>query len=187
MTLGSQIKVGMIIKIDDELYKVVKTEHVMPGKGVAFMQTRLKNVLNPKKNLDKRFRSSEKVEQVDLIEIQAQYLYNDATNYFFMNTQSYEQIEVESEVLGEKAVFLVAENSYGILTYNENPVDVILPQSVVLEVSFAAPEIKKVTASASLRPVTVENDLTIQAPSFIKTGDKIRVNTETKEYIERVR
>ena len=187
MTLGSQIKVGMILKLGDELYKVVKTEHVMPGKGVAFMQTRLKNVLNPKKNLDKRFRSSEKVDQVDLIEMQAQYLYSDGSNYFFMNTQSYEQLEVEADILGEKSVFLIEENSYGILTYEEKPVDIILPQSVVLEVTFAPPEIKKVTASASLRPVTVENDLTIQAPSFIKTGDKVRINTETKEYIERVR
>ena len=187
MALGSQIKVGMILKLEEDLYKVVKTEHVMPGKGVAFMQTRLKNVLNPKKNLDKRFRSSEKVEQVDLIEIQAQYLYNDSSNYFFMNTESYEQFEVPAETLGDKSTFLIEENSYGILTYDEKPVDVILPQSVVLEVVFAAPEIKKVTASSSLRPVTVENNLTIQAPSFIKTGDKVRINTETKEYIERIR
>ena len=185
--VATNIRVGMILELDGELYKVSKMEHVTPGKGVACVQTKLKGVLNQKKNLEKRFRSNDKVNQVDLIERHCQYLYSDGTHFFFMDPDTFEQLELSQELVGEKNVFLVEETAYAILFYNENPVDLNLPQSLTFKVSFAPPEVKKATASASLRPVTLENDMVVQAPAFIKEGDTIKINTDTKEYIERVR
>ena len=185
--VATQIRTGMVIVIEGELYKVVKMDHVTPGKGVACVQTKLKHVINPKKNLEKRFRSNDRVEQADLFEQHHQYLYSDGEQFHFMNPETFDQIALSAELLGDKAGFLIEETNYGILMYQDNPIELLLPQTVTLKVTSAPPEVRKATASASLRPITVENGMTIQAPVFIKEGDMIKINTDDNSYIERVR
>lgn len=183
---ATQIREGMVLLIEDELYRVTWTMHRTPGKGNACMQTKLKNVINGR-NLEKRFLSSERVEKATLETRSMQYLYKDADGYVFMDNETFDQNPVSEDVIGEAAKFLKEDTSYLITYYDGQVVGLELPKSMDLRVLSAPPEIKKATAAASLRPVVVENDLTVLAPAFIKEGDLIRVNTETCEYIERVK
>lgn len=183
--IATQIREGMILNLDGELYKVVKTMHVTPGKGVACMQTKLKNILNGK-NLDKRFRSDEKVDKADLDTRNMQYLYEDPAGIVFMDNETFEQITLSKDLIGDAAPFLTPDVSYQVTLYQGNPVGIDLPKAMDFKVTFAPPEIKKATATASLRPIELENGMTVQAPAFIKTGDIVRINTETGEYMERV-
>ena len=184
--VATQIRSGMILKLDQDLYRVIKTEHITPGKGVACMQTKLKNIIN-NKNLEKRFRSADRVERVSVVSKTMQFLYNDPTGYHFMDSETFDQLMLESEFVGEKKWYLIEEQQYQVLFYESTPVDIELPASVEFLVTFAPPEIKKATASASLRPVEVENGMTVNAPSFIKEGDRIKINTDSGDYIERVK
>ncbi|MBT5855636.1 elongation factor P [bacterium] len=184
--IATQIRVGMILDIEGDLYKVTYTQHVTPGKGVACMQTKLKNVVTGK-NLEKRFRSADKAERANLETRQMQYLYADQDGFIFMDNESYEQTNVPKDLIGDQAGFLAEEQTYAVSFYEETIVGVDFPPSVVLKVVVAPPEIKKATAAASLRPVEVENGMSVNAPSFIKEGDLIRVNTETGDYIERAK
>ncbi|RAP34828.1 elongation factor P [Candidatus Marinamargulisbacteria bacterium SCGC AG-439-L15] len=183
---ATQIRVGMILDLDGELYKVTWTQHVTPGKGVACMQTKLKNIMNGK-NLEKRFRSSDRVERANLIEKQMQYLYSDNEDYFFMDTETFDQVQLGADLLDDAVQYLVEEQVYGVSFYDEQAVGITMPNSVELKVTEAPPEIRKATASSSLRPITLENGMVIQAPAFIKEGDMVKVNTESGEYIERVK
>ena len=184
--VATQIRTGMILKVDGELYKVYKTQHVTPGKGVACMQTKLKNIFNGK-NLEKRFRSADKVERVSVVSKPMQYLYDDHNGYHFMDSETFDQITLATDFVGEKKWYLVEEQIYNIAFYDVTPVDIELPTSVEFTVTTAPPEIRKATASSSLRPIEVDNGMTVQAPAFIKEGDRIKVNPETGEYIERVK
>ena len=130
--------------------------------------------------------TNERVEKAHLETKNMQYLYKEPNGFIFMDNESYEQYTLSSEIIGEAEKYLNEGNNFNITYYEENPVGLELPKSVELKVTLAPPEIKKATASSSLRPVEVENGMTIQAPTFIKEGDVIRINTETKEYIERV-
>ncbi|MEC8678813.1 MAG: elongation factor P [Candidatus Margulisiibacteriota bacterium] len=184
--VATQIRVGMILKIDGDLYKVNKTQHVTPGKGVACMQTKLKNIFNGK-NLEKRFRSADRVERVSVMSKPMQFLYDDPSGYHFMDSETFDQITLETDFVGDKKWYLAEEQVYNVAFYESTPVDIDLPASVEFTVTSAPPEIRKATASSSLRPIEVDNGMTVQAPAFIKEGDKIKVNTETGEYIERVK
>jgi len=183
---ATQIREGMVLLIDNELYRVTWTMHRTPGKGNACMQTKLKHVVNGR-NLEKRFLSSERVEKAMLETKSMQYLYKDSEGYIFMDNETFDQITVSDDVIGEASKFLKEDTSYLITFFDGQIVGLELPKSMDLRVISAPPEIKKATAAASLRPVTVENDMTVNAPAFIKEGDLIRVNTETCEYIERVK
>lgn len=185
--VATQIRTGMILKVEGELYRVTYTQHVTPGKGVACMQTKLKNIISGK-NLEKRFRSADKAEKVDVVNKQMQYLYEDQGGYVFMDMTDFDQLTLSSDVVSEEmACFLAEEEQYTIQFYEDSPIGLELPTNVDLRVTMAPPEIKKATATSSLRPVELENGLTVQAPAFIKEGDIIRVNTDTKEYVERVK
>ncbi len=184
--VATQIRVGMILKVDGDLYKVSKTQHVTPGKGVACMQTKLKNIFNGK-NLEKRFRSADRVERVSVVSKPMQFLYDDPTGYHFMDSETFDQITLEADFVGDKKWYLTEEQEYSIAFYESTPVDIDLPASVEFVVTTAPPEIRKATASSSLRPIEVDNGMTVQAPAFIKEGDRIKVNTDTGEYIERVK
>ena len=150
------------------------------------MQTKLKNVLNGK-NLEKRFRSADRVEKASLEEKNMQYLYEEPDGLIFMDSETFEQITLAKDLIGESSQFLVEGETYPVSHHGETPLGITLPNTVNLKVTYAPPEVKKATASSSLRPVTVENDMTIQAPVFIKEGDVIKVNVETSEYVERVK
>jgi elongation factor P len=175
----------MILEIENELYRVAWTMHRTPGKGNACMQTKLKHVMTGK-NMEMRFLSSERVNRAELATKEMQYLYHDGDNYVFMDNSNFEQLPITEELIGEGHVFLQEGQSYLVTYFQENPVGLELPKSINLKVTSAPPEVRKATASASLRPVEVENGMTILAPVFIKEGDTIKVNTETMEYIERV-
>lgn len=182
---ATQIRVGMVLVIDNELYKVTWTMHRTPGKGNACMQTKLKNIINGR-NLEKRFLSSERVERAELDTINMQYLYGDQKDHVFMDVENYEQVTINDSLIGDQVDFLTAETIYPVTFYEGNPVGIEFPVSVELKVSLAPPEIKKATASASLRPITLENGMIVQAPAFIKEGDTVKISVSTKEYIERV-
>lgn len=185
MINATQVREGMIIKLHDELYKVTWTMHRTPGKGDACIQTRLKNVIN-NKNLEHRFRSSDKVDRVDIRSRKMQFLYKQDEYFTFMDEEDFEQYNLTADLIGDAAQYLLDANSYQVQLYDEMPVGIELPKSIELEVTMAPPEIKKATASSSLRPVTVKNDITVNVPAFIKTGDIIRINTDDGSYIERV-
>jgi elongation factor P len=184
--VATQIRTGMILEIDGELYKVTDCDHVTPGKGVACMQTKLKNVVSGK-NLEKRFRSADRVERAEFNGRNMQYLYADQEGHVFMDNENYEQVTLSNEMIGEQAIYLTMESNYDVQFHDGIAINLSLPKSVDLTVTVAPPEIKKATASASLRPVELENGMTVNAPSFIKEGDRVKINTDTNEYIERVK
>ncbi|RAP29917.1 elongation factor P [Candidatus Marinamargulisbacteria bacterium SCGC AG-343-D04] len=183
---ATQIREGMILVVDNELYRVTWKMHRTPGKGNACMQTKLKNIQNGR-NLEKRFLSSERVEKASLNSKSMQYLYKDTEQYIFMDNDNFEQIEVNKDIIGDADKFLKESEDYSITFYDDSIVGLELPKTMELTVTSAPPEIKKATASASLRPVILENDMTVNAPSFIKEGDIIKINTETGDYLERVK
>ena len=180
------IREGMILIIDSELYRVTWKMHRTPGKGNACMQTKLKNIINGR-NLEKRFLSSERVEKAQLETRSMQFLYKDGTGYVFMDNENFEQITLNDDLLEGAAQFLKEEINYVVTFHDGNPVGLDLPKHMEIKVTYAPPEVKKATASASLRPVELENGMTINAPTFIKEGDILKVNTETNEYMERVK
>ncbi|NQY74662.1 MAG: elongation factor P [Candidatus Margulisbacteria bacterium] len=184
--IATQIREGMILSLDGALYRVTWMMHRTPGKGPASIQTRLKHVINDK-NMERKFLSADRVEKADLESHQMQYLYDDGQGFVFMDTTDFEQVSIPKVLVGEHSKYLQNESNYNITYYNDQPVGVEMPTTVDLKVTSAPPEIRKATASSSLRPVTVENDIVIQAPGFIKEGDFIRVNIETGSYLERVK
>ena len=183
---ATQIRVGMVLVIDNELYRVTWTMHRTPGKGNACMQTKLKNIVSGR-NLEKRFLSSERAEKASLDSRSMQYLFKDSSGYVFMDNENFDQIPISEDVIGDAEKFLNEGIDYTITFYEDQVVGLDLPKTMDLKVTMAPPEIKKATATSSLRPVTLENDMIIQAPAFIKEGDTVRVNTETNEYLERVK
>ena len=183
---ATQIREGMVLIVDGELYRVTWKMHRTPGKGNACMQTKLKHIVNGR-NLEKRYLSSERVEKASLDTKSMQYLYNDGTNFIFMDNESFEQIEVSKDIIGGSDVFLKEELDYNITFYQDSIVGLDLPTTMELTVTVAPPEIRKATAASSLRPIELENGLTVNAPAFIKEGDIVKINTETLEYLERVK
>ena len=182
---ATQIREGMILNLEGELYRVAWTMHRTPGKGNACMQTKLKNVVSGK-NLEQRFMSNERVEKADLDNKEMQFLYFDGHSYVFMDNNTFEQYNLTAELIGTAKAYLKESVGYIVTFFQDGPVGINMPKTVDIKVTVAPPEIRKATASSSLRPVEVENGMTILAPAFIKEGDVIRINTETNEYLERV-
>lgn len=183
---ATQIREGMVLVIDNELYRVTWKMHRTPGKGNACMQTKLKNIVSGR-NLEKRYLSNERLEKANLDTKDMQYLYKDSAGFVFMDNQTFEQHTLTTELVGDSEKFLKEETAYLITFFEGQIVGLDLPKTMNLKVTLAPPEVKKATASASLRPVEVENGITVNAPSFIKEGDIIKVNTETGEYMERLK
>ena len=182
---ASEIRVGMLIEYKNDLWQVLKTQHVKPGKGGAFAQVEMKSV-NKNTKLNERFRSSESVEKASLDETKFSYLYNDETDYHFMNPKSYEQINIKKEVVGEKGKFLTENLEVNISFYNEEPLTVELPNHVTCTIETTDVALKGQTVSSSYKPATLENGINIQVPPFIDSGDKIIVDTRTVEYIKKI-
>lgn len=181
---ATQIREGMILIINNDLYKVTWTMHRTPGKGNACMQTKMKQIPTGK-NLEKRFLSTERVEKAHLETINMQFLYKETNNFIFMDNETFDQVSITENIIEKKEAFIKEGENYPILCYNNNPLDIELPLTMIFEVTEAAPNIKKATSTASLKPITLNNNLIIQAPGFIKVGDKIKINTNTQEYVER--
>ncbi|MFC1752803.1 elongation factor P [Thermoproteota archaeon] len=183
--IATQIREGMILNHEGELYRVSWVMHRTPGKGDACIQTKMKNILTGK-NLEWRFRSSDKIEKAELETREMQYLYQDSVGYVFMDNENYEQHTLTQEMIGDAARFIAEGVSYQSTFYQDHPIGIELPNTIEFKVTNAPPEIRKATASSSLRPVTLENGMTIQAPAFIKEGDIVRIKTDTGDYLERV-
>ena len=182
---ASEIRVGMLIEYKNDLWQVLKTQHVKPGKGGAFAQVEMKSV-NKNTKLNERFRSSESVEKASLDETKFSYLYSDETDYHFMNPKSYEQINIKKEVIGEKGKMLTENLEVSISFYNDEPLMVELPNQVTCVVETTDVALKGQTVSSSYKPATLDNGINIQVPPFIDSGDKIIVDTRTMEYIKKI-
>jgi elongation factor P len=182
---ASEIRVGMLIEYKNDLWQVLKTQHVKPGKGGAFAQVEMKSV-NKNTKLNERFRSSESVEKASLDETKFNYLYSDEIDYHFMNPKSYEQINIKKEVIGKKGKMLTENLEVSISFYNEEPLMVELPNQVTCVVETTDVALKGQTVSSSYKPATLDNGINIQVPPFIESGDKIIVDTRTMEYIKKI-
>ena len=182
---ASEIRVGMLIEYKNDLWQVLKTQHVKPGKGGAFAQVEMKSV-NKNTKLNERFRSSESVEKASLDETKFNYLYSDETDYHFMDPKSYEQINIKKETIGEKGKMLTENLEVSISFYNEKPLTVELPNQVTCTIDTTDVALKGQTVSSSYKPATLDNGVNIQVPPFIESGDKIIVDTRTMEYIKKM-
>ena len=181
---ASEIRVGMLIEYKNDLWQVLKTQHVKPGKGGAFAQVEMKSV-NKNTKLNERFRSSETVEKASLDETNFNFLYEDETNYFFMNAKSFEQIDIKKELVGEKGKLLSENLEVTVSFYNEKPISVDLPNQVKCKIETTDVALKGQTVSSSYKPATLENGLAIQVPPFIESGDEIIIDTRNLEYIKK--
>jgi len=182
---ASEIRVGMLIEYKNDLWQILKTQHVKPGKGGAFAQIEMKSV-NKNTKLNERFRSSESVEKATLDETKFNYLYGDETDYYFMDPKTYEQINIKKEIIGEKGKMLTENLEVSISFYNEKPLTVELPNQVTCTIDTTDVALKGQTVSSSYKPATLDNGINIQVPPFIESGDKIIVDTRTMEYIKKI-
>jgi len=171
----------MLIKFENELFRILELYHLTPGNKRAHIQVRMRNIRTGSLN-DHKFRAEEDVERATLDEREMQYLYNDGDMFYFMDTSNYEQIHISAEALGDSKDYLMPDMTIRVEFYEEEPVGIELPPSVDLTVKQTVPGIKGATASAQIKPATLETGLIVQVPSFINEGDKIRINTETGEY-----
>ncbi len=181
---GNEIRPGMVLQHKGELWVVTKTEHVKPGKGGAFAQVEMKSVVGGTK-LNERFRATESVERVRLEERDYQYLYEQDDMLVFMDMETYDQIELPKEFLGERAAFLQDGMTVTVESHEGKPLGVKLPLHVTLEVTEAEPVVKGQTAASSYKPAILENGLRVMVPPFVSAGEKIVVNTEDLTYVKR--
>jgi len=182
---AGEIRVGMLLEYKGDLWQVLKTQHVKPGKGGAFAQVEMKSV-NKNTKVNERFRSSETVEKASLEEINYNFLYEDENNYFFMEPKSFEQIEIKKNLVGEKGKLLIENLEVSVSFYNDKPISVDLPNQVTCKIKNTDVALKGQTVSSSYKPATLENGLNIQVPPFIESGDDIIVDTRNLEYIKKI-
>ena len=179
--LATQLRKGMIVKVDNKLFRIFDRQHVTPGNLRGFVRIKMRNIQNGAM-AEEKFRSEDIIERVSLEQKEMQYLYNDAEGYHFMDTATYDQVQLQSDLLGDMVGFLKPEMSVEVEFYGENPIGIELPQTVDLKVVSTMPAIKGATATNQTKPATLETGVVIQVPPFIGEGDLIRVNTETGEY-----
>ena len=182
---ASEIRVGMLLEYKNDLWQVLKTQHVKPGKGGAFAQVEMKSV-NKNTKLNERFRSSETVEKASLEETDYNYLYEDEQNYYFMNPKTFEQIEIKKNLIGEKGKLLTENLMVTVSFFNENPILIDLPNQVICKIESTDVALKGQTISSSYKPAVLNNGLNIQVPPFIEAGDDVIVDTRNLEYIKKV-
>jgi len=182
---SNEIRVGMLIEHKDDLWQVLKTQHVKPGKGGAFAQIEMKSVSKNTK-LNERFRSSDYVEKASLDEIKFNFLYEDETDYYFINQKSFEQINIKKNIVGEKGKMLTENLQVSINFYNDRPLAVELPNQVTCKILTTDVALKGQTVSSSYKPATLDNGINIQVPPFIESGDVIIVDTRNVEYIKKI-
>jgi elongation factor P len=186
MATTNDLKNGMVLNIDGQLWSVVEFQHVKPGKGPAFVRTKLKNV-ESNKTVDKTFNAGTKVETATVDRRTMSYLYNDGSSYVFMDVQSYEQLEISPEIVGNAANFLLENQEVVVATNDGRVLFIELPASVELVVSFTEPGLAGDSATGRTKPATLETDHEIQVPLFINQGEKIKVDTRDSSYMGRVK
>ena len=182
---AGEIRVGMILDYKNDLWIILKTQHVKPGKGGAFAQIEMKSLAKNTK-LNERFRSTETVEKVSLEENNFSYLYEDENFYYFMEPNSFEQVNIKKEILGEKGKLLSENLQVTISFYNENPISVDLPNQIKCKVVTTDAAIKGQTISSSYKPAFLNNGIKIQVPPFVDNDDEIIINSRTFEYVKKI-
>jgi len=178
------MKKGMLIKIGQDLFRVLELQHVTPGNLRGFVRVKFRNIRTGSL-ADQKLRSEDFVERATLDEREMQYLYRDGDAFHFMDTSTYEQLHIDAEALGDNVNYLIPDALIKVEFYGTEPVGIELPQTVDLVVEDTAPGIKGATASNQIKPARLETGLVVNVPPFVNTGDKVRVNTETGEYLSR--
>ena len=181
---AGEIRVGMLIEYKNDLWQVLKTQHVKPGKGGAFAQVEMKSV-NKNTKINERFRSSETVEKASLEEINFNYSYEDQESFFFMSPKTFEQTEIKKDLIGEKGKLLTENLEVTISFHNDNPIFVDLPNQVSCKIKNTDAALKGQTVSSSYKPAILENGLSIQVPPFIEAGDNVVIDTRNLEYVKK--
>jgi len=181
---ATRMKKGMLIKVGDDLFRVLELQHVTPGNLRGFVRVKFRNIRSGSLS-DQKLRSEDSVERATLDERAMQYMYRDGDSFHFMDTESYEQLHISEEALGDAVNYIVPDAVINVEFYGSEPVGIELPVTVDLKVDDTAPGIKGATASAQVKPARLETGLVVQVPPFVNPGDKVRVSTETGEYLSR--
>jgi elongation factor P len=182
---ATQLRNGMILQVDGALFRVMKTQHITPGNWRGMVQTTLRNLQNGSKT-EKRFRSTDRVDRVTMDTQEMEYLYADGDHYVFMHPETYEQINISSELLGDSLPYLVPNMRVTLEFFDSKPIGIALPTTVDLRVMETEPVLRGATATASMKPATTETGLVVQVPQFVTDGDVVRVDTTEGKYISRV-
>jgi elongation factor P len=185
MIAATQLRVGMVIIYEGDLCKVLHIDHITQGNKRGKVQAEMRNLRTGNK-VEYRFRSEDSIEKAILNEKEMEYLYNDGDAYHFMDSQNYEQIQINKDELGNAVYYLKPNTKVVIKVHDERPIGVELPASMVLLVTETSPPMKGATASKSAKPALLDNGLTVKVPEFVQTGDRVKVDTTTNEYLERV-
>ena len=182
---ATRLKKGMLVKLGPDLFRVLDLQHFTPGNKRGFVQAKMRNIRTSSLT-DHKFRSEDDVERATLDEREMQYMYKDGDSFHFMDTATYDQLHINVEILGDAANFIVPESTIRVEFYGSEPVGIELPQTVDLKVEDTVPGIKGATASAQVKPATLETGLVVQVPPFVNVGDMVRVSTDTGEYLKKV-
>ena len=182
---ATEIRVGMILEYKNDLWEVLKTQHVKPGKGGAFAQVEMKSI-NKNTKINERFRSSETVEKASLEETSFNFLYENENNYFFMDPKSFEQVEIKKDIVGNKGKLLKENLEVSVSFYNDVPISVDLPKQVNCKIKSTDVALKGQTVSSSYKPAILDNGLNIQVPPFIEVDDEVIVDTRNLEYVKKI-
>ena len=186
MIPATDLRRGMVIKKDGELYSVFSAQHKTPGNLRGFVQAKLRNLKNGSMG-EHRFRSVDMVEKVSLDEQEMEFLYKDANDFYFMNTETFEQIHLGDDILGDSVLYLIPNIKIKVEFYEGRPIGIDLPAAVEMEVIETEPGLKSATASNVNKPAKMETGLIVQVPPFVDAGEKIRIDTNEGKYLERVR
>ncbi|HXT28554.1 MAG TPA: elongation factor P [Vicinamibacterales bacterium] len=181
---ATRLKRGMLIKLENDLFRVLDLQHFTPGNKRGFVQAKMRNIRTGQQG-DNKFRAEEDVERAILDERQMQYLYRDGDSFHFMDTSTFEQIHLDAEVLGDNANYILPEMVITMEFYGDEPVGIELPVTVDLKVVDTTPGINRATASAQVKPATLETGLVVNVPAHVNIGDVIRVGTENGEYLKK--
>lgn len=182
--VATQIRRGMILKVDNELYSVMTVQHITPGNWRGMVQTKMRN-LKSGKQTERRFRSEENVDRISLDSQELEYLYNDGSDYHFMNLETYEQITLNAENLGDDIYYLIPNTKVEAQFYEGIPISVEMPSTVDLEVVETEPSVRSATVTNVTKAAKLETGLIVQVPQFINTGEKIRIDTTEGKYLQR--
>lgn len=181
----NDLKIGRVISVNDEPYQVVWNQHIKVARGGAVMKTKLKNLISGN-TLEKTFSGSDNIVEADITRSKANFLYKQESDFHFMDKENFEQFQFSQDALGDLVKYLIDGQEVEVLVFNDNPVSIALPTKITLEVKSAPDGVKGNSAGAITKTVVLENDLEIRTPLFIKSNDKVIINTETGEYVERV-
>lgn len=180
----SDLKLGKVISVNDEPYQIVFNQHIKVARGGAVVKTKLKNLISGN-TLEKTFSGADDIHEADITRRKANFLYKQENDYHFMDNENFEQFQFSEDSLGDLTSYLVEGQQVEVLVFNDNPVSIALPTKITLEVKSAPEGVKGNSAGAITKTVILENDLEVRTPLFIKNGDKVIINTETGEYVER--